>query len=200
MMCESDQPAEGEGQGAALPAPEGSEAAEQSEPGAQAGADATALATFKLQSQARTGSGWFFWVAGLSIINSLLFHAKAQFTFIFGLGLTQLIDAVAGEIQAPAATVVALVLDALAAALLIGIGLLARRGHTVAFVFGLLVYGADMLLVCALVALAMAGGQSMGAMEIIGVLFHVYVLFAIISGMRASVQLKRAAAQPAAGP
>ena len=43
----------------------------------------------------RSGASWFYWIAGLSIVNSLVVHLQGQWAFVIGLGITQIIDAVA---------------------------------------------------------------------------------------------------------
>ena len=40
-------------------------------------------------------AAWFLWVAGLSLINSVLHLSGLRFQFIFGLGIAQLVDALA---------------------------------------------------------------------------------------------------------
>ena len=41
----------------------------------------------------KNASGWFLWIAGLSIVNSALTVSGTSFHFIFGLGVTQIVDA-----------------------------------------------------------------------------------------------------------
>src|SRR5687768_7113567 len=53
------------------------------------------------------GARWFYWIAALSVINSLLFAFGAKLQFVTGLGFTQLIDGVA-EISIEAGAPVAL--------------------------------------------------------------------------------------------
>lgn len=40
------------------------------------------------------GANWFYWIAGLSIINTLIIFFNGDVNFIVGLGLTQIIDAI----------------------------------------------------------------------------------------------------------
>src|SRR5262245_15022806 len=43
---------------------------------------------FKLTQQFNSSSSWFFWIAGLSVINSLIAVFGGDRRFIFGLGIT----------------------------------------------------------------------------------------------------------------
>src|SRR5947209_1342499 len=40
------------------------------------------------------GARWFYWIVGLSLVNSLLALGGAQIRFVFGLGITQIFDAI----------------------------------------------------------------------------------------------------------
>ncbi|HYE73630.1 MAG TPA: hypothetical protein VEF04_09865, partial [Blastocatellia bacterium] len=53
----------------------------------------------KLEAQFKAGSQWFYWVAALSLINSLIAAFGGQWRFFFGLGLTQIVDAIVHELQ-----------------------------------------------------------------------------------------------------
>ena len=50
---------------------------------------------FRAFGQLRSGVSWFYWIAGLSLINSILSVSGQSWRFIFGLGVTQLLDAFA---------------------------------------------------------------------------------------------------------
>ena len=47
-----------------------------------------------LLAQLKSGANWFYWIAGLSVVNSLIFAFGGHTSFIAGLGLTQLIDGI----------------------------------------------------------------------------------------------------------
>src|SRR5438309_5023173 len=42
----------------------------------------------------KRGANWFYWIAGLSIINSVAFASGANFHFLAGLGVTEVADAI----------------------------------------------------------------------------------------------------------
>ena len=118
-----------------------------------------------------TSANWFFWIAGLSMINTVIAIFGGTLSFIAGLGFTQVVDAVmqsAGSIG----TVIALVFDILAAAVFVGLGLLARKMVVWPFIVGLIIYVLDALILII-------------AQLWLGVAFHVYVVVMIVIGMNA---------------
>lgn len=48
-----------------------------------------------LTARLRSVASWFYWVAGLSLVNTLAVMMGVELTFSLGLGITQIIDAVA---------------------------------------------------------------------------------------------------------
>ena len=48
-----------------------------------------------LQSQMKGGASWFYWIAGLSIINSVIALSGSDWHFIAGLGITEIVDYIA---------------------------------------------------------------------------------------------------------
>ena len=118
-----------------------------------------------------TSANWFFWIAGLSMINTVIAIFGGNWSFIAGLGFTQVVDALmqsAGSIG----TVIALVFDILAAAVFVGLGLLARKMVAWPFIVGLIIYVLDALILIL-------------AQLWLGVAFHVYVVVMIFVGMNA---------------
>jgi hypothetical protein len=96
-----------------------------------------------------SGARWFFWVAGLSLINSIVILAEGRWNFLAGLGVTQVISALAvglSEQLGGAVTVVAIVLDAIVAGIFVGLGIFAKKQNTWAFVVGMVVYALDGLI------------------------------------------------------
>ena len=47
-----------------------------------------------LDGRIRSGVNWFFWIAGFSLINTIVYLFGGQLTFVVGLGITQIIDGV----------------------------------------------------------------------------------------------------------
>ena len=45
-----------------------------------------------LENQVKGGTSWFFWIAGLSVLNSTISFLGGSITFVVGLGITRFID------------------------------------------------------------------------------------------------------------
>jgi len=67
----------------------------------------------------KSGAGWFITIAALSAVNSILNMSSAQFHFIFGLGITEVVDAIAKGV-----TNGGIVLDLIINGFIAGLGLL----------------------------------------------------------------------------
>ena len=52
----------------------------------------------QLEQRVRSGASWFYWIAGLSIINSIIQLSGGNWHFIFGLGITSIVDALAANL------------------------------------------------------------------------------------------------------
>jgi hypothetical protein len=141
--------------------------------------DSTAGATARI----RRGASWFFTVAVLSGINSLLQIFDAKIRFIFGLGITQVVGAMAK--QTSNGTVVLLLVDGLFVGLLLLCGKWAREKSQGAFLGGMIAYALDGLL---LIIFGMW----------IDAAVHGYALFRMWQGYAASRELAQLeqAAQP----
>ncbi len=85
----------------------------------------------------RRGAGWFFTIALLSGVNSVLQIFNAQIRFIFGLGITQVVDGMARG-MGQGGTVVIAVVDGLFIVML-----MAKAGSQGAFLGGMVAYALD---------------------------------------------------------
>src|SRR5262245_28555366 len=104
---------------------------------APASAPASAPADPIVLSAAR----WFWWIAGLSLVNTILFHSGSDLNFVVGLGITTFTNVVFADKLA-----VAIVLAASAAIFYFVIGLIAQQGRAWAFYVGLVIYVLDALI------------------------------------------------------
>jgi hypothetical protein len=130
------------------------------------------------------GANWFYWIAGLSLINSVILLAGGKLNFIIGLGVTQVIYAVIHVIShhdggLNVFTVVTLMLDVLVAGLFALFGFFAGKGSAAMFIIGIALYLLDALLYLLLGDVLAAG-------------FHGLALFFMFRGMMASFELKKA--------
>jgi hypothetical protein len=145
----------------------------------------------------KTGANWFFWIAGLSLVNSIVFLTGGGWGFVVGLGVTQIVDILAIEAAAEgsAASMVkaaALAVDALFAGIFVLFGVLARRKHPVAFITGMILYGLDGLLFI-----------PVHGWLWLGLAFHILALIGLYGGLKALRQLsaiEQALASAAEGP
>src|SRR6266446_5826170 len=86
----------------------------------------------ELERQRRNGASWFYWVAGLSVVNSVILMSGGRLSFLFGLGVTQVIDGLSmrGAGAEPGSLPIgAFVIDVLVAGGAAALGYFALRGH-----------------------------------------------------------------------
>ncbi len=141
----------------------------------------------KLEQQFRGGVGWFYAIAGLSLVNAVAHLSGAKLTFVVGLAATQIVTAIALEAGLGAAgKTVAFLLAALIAGIFLLFGIFARKRQAWAFIVGSILYAGD-----GLVFLLFKDMLAVG--------FHVLALVFIIRGMMANRQLKHMHATLAAG-
>lgn len=164
----------------ALPPPAPAIAPPTPSPGARpAGTPSTGAADL-LAAQVKSGAGWFYWIAGLSLINSAASLFGSGWGFALGLGVTRLFDAIALQ-AGGSGRMVALVLDALAVAVFVFFGYFANQRRAWAFVVGLILYALD-------------GVVFVFASYWIAVGFHVLAAYFIFKGWQACRALRPGAA------
>jgi hypothetical protein len=137
----------------------------------------------------RSGANWFIWIAGLSLVNSVLFAIGSNWAFFLGLGATQVVDAFGKEIiTGTTGQVLALVVDVLIAGIFVGIAAVSRNGAQWSFIVGIVLVVLDALLLVWFTDWA-------------AVAFHGLALFFMFRGFRASRRLAtlRSAAQLPSG-
>jgi hypothetical protein len=129
----------------------------------------------KLTQQFNSSSSWFFWIAGLSVINSLIAVFGGDLRFIFGLGITSGADALSFQSGATAKTI-SFIFTLLIAGLFVIFGILARKFFHWAFIVGMVIYALDGLLLLV-------------AQDYLGLAFHAFVLYQLSKGVSASKKL-----------
>lgn len=104
----------------------------------------------KATNQLKGGASWFYWIAGLSLINSLIVLAGSEWNFLIGLGLTQVIDAIAKILSTGISGTAGLIITALAFILDLGVaglfvlfGWLAKKHYAWPFIVGMILYALD---------------------------------------------------------
>jgi len=131
----------------------------------------------------KSGANWFYWIAGLSLVNSILIFAGAGWGFVVGLGVTQIIDAIAYAIGHTYGTTIplylAFVADTLVAGSFIFIGYMARQRKNLAFIAGMALYAAD-------------GTLFLMTLDVLGIGFHLLALIFIYRGYQALSKMEQA--------
>jgi len=128
----------------------------------------------QLERRRRIGARWFYWVAGVSLLNTVVALAGEHRRFIIGLGATQVANGLAartGRGWAPA-----ILLDLLLIGGFVLLGYLALQGQHWAFPVGIGLYALD-------------GVVFVAARHWVGLGFHVFVLIMICKGFQAARQL-----------
>lgn len=145
-------------------------------PTAAAAPSSTALTVKQpqLAHRRRLGARWFYWVAGVSLVNTLVALAGQPRRFIIGLGTTQVANALA--LRTGRGWPSALLLDLVLIGGFVLLGHLALQGQLWAFAVGIAVYALDGLVFLA-------------ARNWIGLGFHVFVLVMVVKGFQAASQL-----------
>jgi hypothetical protein len=148
----------------------------------------------QLEPRMLSGARWFYWIAALSILTSIISLVGGNLAFLVALGIMQMIDGMAkgaAESLGEGTKIVALVFDLIAAGVLALIGYFATKRHSWAFIVGMALYALDALLLCVSAAFAME------IRILLPIAFHAYVLYNIFSGYRACarmVEIDKAAA------
>ena len=126
-------------------------------------------------------ANWFYWIAGLSLVNLAAIATGANFRFVIGLGFSEMLGGWAknmtetagsnGAILAACAGGVALT------AFFAACGWFARRPSMVAFIIGMVVFALDTVVFVL-------------AKDWIGVAFHAYAIYGLWRGIPAISQYK----------
>lgn len=137
-----------------------------------------------LDNRVKSGTGAFFWIAGLSIINTISFMAGSDTTFVIGLGLTQFIDGITrglaedvGSPSGPVITAFAILLDIAIAGIFVLLGIFGRKRHTKVVLMGMVLYFMDALIF-------------VWVQDWFAILFHGLMLISLWNGYRAIGQLR----------
>ena len=118
------------------------------------------------------GADWFFWIAILSLINSLIVFYYQTPNSPLALGITRWLDGTTSGFNA-SMTTGGLLTNLLVALVLAVFGLLSRRGNDIAFVVGIFLYVIDAMLV-------------IGLQDFFGFGVHLIALFFLVKGLLAS--------------
>jgi hypothetical protein len=130
--------------------------------------NASLIHRMRAEAVVKGAASWFLMIAGLSIVNSIISAAGGGWRFIFGLGITQVVDAIAHN-AGGTGVVLDLIINAFVAGIFVLFWNFARAGEKWAFIVGMAVYVLDGVL-CLLFKDIFAGA------------FHAWALFRIYQG------------------
>jgi hypothetical protein len=124
----------------------------------------------RVEQTLKGSSSWFVIIAALSLVNSVLSMTGAKIHFIFGLGFTQIIDALAHN-AGGAGVALDLVINGVIAAVFVLFWNFARKGEKWAWLAGMGLYVVDALILLAF-------------KDILSVAFHGWALYRMYSGFK----------------
>lgn len=138
-----------------------------------------------LEARAASGAGWFFWIAGLSLVNTIAALLQFNWSFVVGLWSTKIFDYFA-DASSGSAKAIALVIGLVILGLYVTFGIFAKRWQTWAFAVGFVFYALDTVLL-----LVIAGSAGVYGEVVIDILFHAWALFAIGGGLGANIKANK---------
>ncbi len=104
---------------------------------------------FILDRKIRNGTNWFYWIAGLSVLNMIMTFTGSSLTFSLGLGITQIIDGfMIGLVRdlGPNANLlryIGIAIDLVIATIFVLFGFFGRKGYRWPVIIGLVLYTID---------------------------------------------------------
>jgi hypothetical protein len=138
----------------------------------------------ELRKQIDSGASWFYWIAGLSLVNAIIAAAGSPWSFIIGLGIPQVMTAIASGMPGDAASTVIIAILWIVSFAIAGFfaacGWFAKRPSVAAFIAGMVLFGLDTLIF-------------VYAEDWIGVAFHALALYFFWKGLSAAREYKKLA-------
>jgi hypothetical protein len=128
-----------------------------------------------LAKQIKTGSSWLYAIAGLSLVNSVLYMAGSDIGFVVGLVITTSMDIIASELGI-VGRVIALIFNVTISGGFFALAYFASKKHKWAFLVGLIIYTLDTFLI-------------LPEKVWMGIIFHFLALFFIFKGYKAIAKL-----------
>lgn len=128
-----------------------------------------AVERYKAEQMLKSTASWFWWIGGLSIVNSALSSSSKQFSFTFGLGISQIGDVMLAS-DSPLLSTLGFFVSYGFAFLFFLLAWLAKHAP-VALPVGIGIYAADSLIFLV-------------AQDWLGLGFHAFALLLIVGGWR----------------
>lgn len=152
--------------------------------GTAASSESQIIRLHELRKAVGSGASWFYWIAGLSLVNTIIAASGGSLNFSFGLGITGIVDVFISRFGATA-VVLGVIINVAIATVCGMFGYFAARRQRWAFIVGMACYALDGLL-CLL----------LGAW--LEFAFHVFALLMIWAGLKADTRLREIEARAAA--
>lgn len=135
---------------------------------------------YRAESVLKSSANWFYWIAGLSMVNTLVILFDGSMNFVVGLGITQFIDQLAYLLSRDAGntiSIIALYIDLIIAGIFVTFGYFANKKYKRSFIIGMFLYALDGLIFIFF-------------KDYLSLAFHVYALYCISKGLKAIKHLR----------
>jgi hypothetical protein len=148
------------------------------------------LQKYSLEQNIKRNLNWFYWIGGMSILNSIISATGSGISFVIGLGLTQVIDAIASGVAADLGSggfiiqIFGWMFDLVIAGFYLLEGALAKKRIKWLIILGMVFYALDAALL-------------LYFQDYLSALFHGLGLFGIFKGLQLIGTLKKLEQQPA---
>ncbi len=135
------------------------------------------------ESKTKNGLSWFYVIAGMSLLNTVIYRFGGGLTFVVGLAATQFVDgftrALANEFGGSTGLqIVGFAIDVIIAGVFVAAGYMGRKGFRWVVVIGMGLYLLDALLFVVF-------------SEWLAVIFHAYALYGLYQGLAALNALRQ---------
>jgi len=138
---------------------------------------------FSLDNKIRNRVNWFFWIAGLSLLNTIIYLSGSTITFVIGLGATQIVDGIMSalaEILGQGGIIVRLIgfaIDIGIAGIFVVFGVLGRKRIRWPIIVGIVIYVLDGIVLLLF-------------RDFLGAAFHAWALFGIVGSLKSIKELE----------
>ncbi len=141
----------------------------------------------EIENRIKKGASWFYWIAALSVVNTVLFHSGAEVSFIVGLGMTLLADSLlsvsAANDTSGIMTFVSIAISVAIAGGFALFGFLGNKKSQVALIVGMIFYGFDAMIF-------------VWAQDWLSFGFHLFAMWGIYAGVKALSEYEKLPVDP----
>ncbi len=142
---------------------------------------------FVMERSIRGGGSWFYWIAAMTLINTISAQLKISGHFVIGAFATQLFDYLAVGGKHAVIKIIMIGLSLFITGIYAAMGVFSLKKQTWAFITGLVLYALDTLLMFAVVKLS---GGSLRSI-LFSIVFHAWALYGIVIGLKANIAFNK---------